>query len=160
MCVLWVFVCMNQAPACHGPVGPSHCAGWHRDLRVPLVCHILTHFGWQLRNQCHQSMCSVCYVCVCIYTPSSATSPRGAPREASRALPHLHSSQQLGTGLTGSFSPLCMEQRSSYAEEQLGTQSVFIISYLLSATNVQGAAASLWARLAGRHSTCTRRCWW
>lgn len=81
-------------------------------------------------------------VCVCVFTPSSATVPHGAPREASSALPHLHSSQQLGSGLTGSFSPLCMERHSSHAEEQPGTQSGFIISYLLSSTNVQGARAS------------------
>lgn len=94
------------------------------------------------------------YVCVYLHTPPAPPSLMELPQEASRALPHLHSSQQLGTGLTGSFSPLCMEQRSSDAEEQPGTQSGFIISYLLSATNVHGARASLGVCVVGRHSTC------
>lgn len=80
--VLWVSGCLNLAPVCHRPVGRSHCAGWHEDLKVPLVCHILTHFAWQLTNQSHQSMCSV-HVCVYLYFLTlqrhlaSWSSPRG-----------------------------------------------------------------------------------
>jgi len=42
-----------------------------------------------------------------------------------------------------------MELRSSNAREQPGTQSSFIISYLLSATKVHGAGASLRVRMVG-----------
>ncbi len=73
---------MFPAPVCHRPVGRSRCAGWHEDLKVPLVCHILTHFAWQLTNQSHQSVYSVCvFVCAHLHTLQrhlpSWSSPRG-----------------------------------------------------------------------------------
>lgn len=76
-----------------------------------------------------------------VYTPSSTTLP---PQEDSKALPHLHSSQQLVTGLTASFPQLCMKKNSSKTKEEPRSQSGFIISCLLFATNVQGASAAFW----------------
>ncbi len=127
--VLWVFWCLSSAPLCLDLLVDVQ-AGMRIWKSLLFVTYWPT-FAWQLTNQSHQSMLCVC-LCVCIYTPSSATSLHGAPQEASRALPHLHSSWQLGTWLTGSFSPLCMERHSSNTEEQPGTQSGFIISCLLS----------------------------
>lgn len=133
--VLWVFGHLYPPWVFRSPAGRLHHSRRHEDPNVPLVCHILTHFAWQLTNHSRQSMC----VCLCVFTnPPAPPSLFRAPQEDSGALPHLHSSHQLGTGLTGSFSPLCMKQLSSNAQEQAGTQSGFIISCLLSATNVKG----------------------
>ena len=121
-------------------------------MNVPLVvCHILTYFSWQLTNQRYYFMCSECF-CVCFHIACSTISPHNTPQEASRSLLHLHSSEQARTRLTGSFSPLCTEKCASNVSDQPGTQSGFIISYLLGVANVQ--------RAIGRRSTYTSNRQW
>lgn len=74
--VLWVFGRLNSVPVCRRPVGRSHCTGWNEHLKVPLVCHILTHFAWQLTNQNHRSMCWVCVpACVCTHVFTHPPAP-------------------------------------------------------------------------------------
>ncbi len=157
--VLWVFWCLNLASVGRTCWSITLCRlAWGSESPSCFFPYWPT-FAWQLTNQSHQSMLCVCLY-VCVFTHPPAPPPfMDLPKRLSRALPHLHSSQQLGTGLTGSFSPLCMKQRSSSnAEEQPGTQSGFIISCLLSATNVQ--TAFFWVCTVGRHSPCAGQCWW
>lgn len=67
------------------PVGQSHCADWHEDLKVPLV---FSHTDPLLPDSLQIRAITLCSVClyVCIYTPSSTTSLHGSPQEAFQGL--------------------------------------------------------------------------